>query len=172
MITNRFGTSLGTAPTIYLASKHPEVRAVVLEAPFTSVVRTKTNFFLAKYFDMFENFTRIDKISGQVLIFHGEDDRVVPVGMLLLRATFCSLHPPPIIFHNTLLTFFWHRFHCKDMGRNCSVCAKDNTTRIGCQKQDTTIFAKNLGTNSTCKYCMISSTRLFQRRAPVNKCTI
>lgn len=77
-----YGTSLGSGPTLYLASKHPHVKAVILEAPFTSVVRTKTDFFAARWLDMFLNYSRIGQVEGHLLIFHGEEDVVVPIGKL------------------------------------------------------------------------------------------
>ncbi|KAL0489468.1 hypothetical protein AKO1_009188 [Acrasis kona] len=73
-----FGTSLGTGPTTYIAAKDKyNFRGVILQSPFTSVVRIKFNK-LPDAIDLFKNVDIIDKIECPVLIIHGKSDDVVP----------------------------------------------------------------------------------------------
>lgn len=74
-----FGTSLGTGPSTYIASKEDSnFRGVILQSPFTSVVRIKVNTGKKIFFDMFRNVDRIDKVKCPVFIIHGKVDEVVP----------------------------------------------------------------------------------------------
>ncbi|KAF0976645.1 hypothetical protein FDP41_004544 [Naegleria fowleri] len=74
-----FGTSLGTGPSTYIASKeNSNFRGVILQSPFTTVVRIKVNTNKKIFFDMFRNIDRIDKVKCPVFIIHGKVDEVVP----------------------------------------------------------------------------------------------
>jgi predicted esterase len=74
-----FGTSLGTGPTSYVASKESaNFRGVILQSPFTSVVRIKVNTQKPVFFDMFQNINCVSKIKCPVFIIHGKCDEVVP----------------------------------------------------------------------------------------------
>ena len=73
-----FGTSLGTGPSVWITSRHDaQFRGVVLQSPFTSVVKIKVPM-KRTFFDMFENIERIDKVKCPVFIIHGRQDEVVP----------------------------------------------------------------------------------------------
>eukprot|EP01080_Neovahlkampfia_damariscottae_P002403 gene2403-2867_t len=74
-----FGKSLGTAPTVYLASKEESKFAgVILQSPFLSIVRTVIPIKQTLFFDMFLSQDRIHKIESPVFIIHGKADEVVP----------------------------------------------------------------------------------------------
>lgn len=90
-----FGTSLGSGPSIYIASKYsslnpdrpkPELpqddgssfRGIILQSPFTSVVRIKVKTPQKLFFDMFANVDRVAKVDCPVFIIHGKVDEVVP----------------------------------------------------------------------------------------------
>jgi len=73
-----FGRSLGTGPTVELASKK-EHRAVILQSPLMSAVRVVMNTPFSLWFDIFTNIDKIRKVKTPVLIMHGERDEVVPV---------------------------------------------------------------------------------------------
>ena len=80
-----FGESLGAAVAVQTASQR-EVRAVVLEAPFTSAVdvAVKTYPYLpARWLmkDRFESVNHIKFIGAPLLIIHGETDQVVPFAL-------------------------------------------------------------------------------------------
>lgn len=77
-----FGESLGAAVAVQVASQR-EVKAMVLEAPFTSAVdvAVKTYPYLPARLlmkDRFESVNHIKFIAAPLLIVHGELDQVVP----------------------------------------------------------------------------------------------
>ncbi|GAA28130.1 Alpha/beta hydrolase domain-containing protein 17B [Clonorchis sinensis] len=74
-----YGQSLGTAPTVELATKY-KVAGVVLHSPLMSGLRVvwpnlKTSFC----FDAFTNIEKIPKIRSPTLIIHGTADDVIGV---------------------------------------------------------------------------------------------
>ena len=79
-----YGTSIGTGPTCYLA-KNKELKAVILEAPYkslTSIVSDTLAYSSAMInpeTDMFPNIYNIKSIICPIYIFHGTEDRVIPV---------------------------------------------------------------------------------------------
>lgn len=72
-----YGQSIGTVPTIYLASQ-TKPKVVVLHSPFTSGLRLlipstkKTNCC-----DVFPNIDRISRITSPVLVIHGTHDEII-----------------------------------------------------------------------------------------------
>jgi len=85
-----WGRSLGSAPTLYLASLIP-VHGILLHSPLLSVLRTQINCCCCCCIlsclacpnfccqpDAFVNIHRIDKINCPVFIIHGTKDAVVP----------------------------------------------------------------------------------------------
>lgn len=85
MIKNRdiilYGTSIGSAPSIFIASKYKEFAGLILESPFTSILSTKFPNFITnilKSFDLFDNISKIKNICCPVLILHGKCDTTVP----------------------------------------------------------------------------------------------
>jgi fermentation-respiration switch protein FrsA (DUF1100 family) len=76
----RFGTSLGSGPSCYIASRQDmSFRGVILQSPFTSVVRIKVPVQQKLFFDMFSNIERIEQIQCPIYIIHGKVDEVIPV---------------------------------------------------------------------------------------------
>ncbi len=79
-----YGESLGSGVAVALASR-TEIGAVVLEAPFTSVVDIGAAAYpwapvrLAMR-DRFDSLSRISDIRAPILVVHGELDRTVPIG--------------------------------------------------------------------------------------------
>jgi len=71
------GRSLGSGPTVELASKNP-VRAVILQSPLLSAVRVVMKSPFTLPFDLFANVDKIAKIKAPVFIIHGSVDQVVP----------------------------------------------------------------------------------------------
>jgi len=72
-----FGTSLGTGPSVHICSKF-KFRGLVLQSPFTSVVRIKVDVGANMFFDMFANIDKIHSVDCPVFIIHGKVDEVVP----------------------------------------------------------------------------------------------
>lgn len=79
-----YGESLGTGVAIQMATEYP-VAGIVLEAPYTSIVRRGQAMFpriipvslLLK--DRFASIDKIGQVKAPLLLFHGEKDNVVPV---------------------------------------------------------------------------------------------
>jgi fermentation-respiration switch protein FrsA (DUF1100 family) len=87
-----YGESLGTGVAAQMAMEHPNLRALVLEAPYTSVATRSQEiypvfpaFWLVK--DRYETLKKLPNIHLPILIFHGEKDRVIPIhhGRTLLK---------------------------------------------------------------------------------------
>lgn len=77
-----YGESLGTGVAIQMALEHPQVKAVILEAPYTSIVDVASKRFwfmpVRKILkDRFDNMARIAKLKMPLLIVHGTEDRTV-----------------------------------------------------------------------------------------------
>jgi fermentation-respiration switch protein FrsA (DUF1100 family) len=77
-----YGVSLGTGVATRMAAER-EVGAVVLEAPYTSIVAVAAERFpgvpagwLLR--DRFDSLTRIDAVAAPLLIMHGDCDTVIP----------------------------------------------------------------------------------------------
>lgn len=74
-----YGQSIGTVPTVDLASKH-DFAGIVLHSPLTSGLRlafpnTKRTWF----FDAFPNIDKVPKIKSPVLVIHGTEDEVIDI---------------------------------------------------------------------------------------------
>jgi len=75
-----FGESLGAAVAVQLATER-RVKALVLEAPFASVLhsaRTRFPLFAFDWLikDKFANIDKIDQVQAPLFIVHGSEDRV------------------------------------------------------------------------------------------------
>jgi pimeloyl-ACP methyl ester carboxylesterase len=75
-----YGKSLGSGPTLHLASQCPHLRGVVLQSPFLSVVRVVTWMLPFDWIwgDIFVNQNKIGHVKSPVLFIHGRADQVVP----------------------------------------------------------------------------------------------
>ncbi|XP_037530691.1 alpha/beta hydrolase domain-containing protein 17A [Nematolebias whitei] len=72
-----YGQSIGTVPTVDLASRY-ECAAVVLHSPLTSGMRVAFPETKKTYcFDAFPNIEKVSKITSPVLIIHGTEDEVI-----------------------------------------------------------------------------------------------
>jgi fermentation-respiration switch protein FrsA (DUF1100 family) len=88
-----YGESLGSAVAVRLAADAPP-GAVVLEAPFTSMVDLGSRlypFIPVRWLlrDRFESLGLVERIGAPLLVLHGEGDELVPASMgrtLLARA--------------------------------------------------------------------------------------
>ena len=71
-----YGHSLGAAVTVDLAVRQP-VAAVILQGPFVSAFRVKTQVALLP-FDKFNNLAKIVKLTVPLMIIHGAKDNTIP----------------------------------------------------------------------------------------------
>lgn len=72
-----YGQSVGSGPTLHLAAKLPQLRAVVLHSPILSGVRVMYPVKRTYWFDIYKNIDKIGHVSCPVLIMHGTADEVV-----------------------------------------------------------------------------------------------
>ncbi|CAI9109925.1 OLC1v1009863C3 [Oldenlandia corymbosa var. corymbosa] len=72
-----YGQSVGSGPTVDLASRLPRLRAVVLHSPIMSGLRVMYPVKRTYWFDIYKNIDKIPLVQCPVLIIHGTADDVV-----------------------------------------------------------------------------------------------
>ncbi|XP_023551371.1 protein ABHD17C-like isoform X3 [Cucurbita pepo subsp. pepo] len=72
-----YGQSVGSGPTLDLATRLPNLRAIVLHSPILSGVRVMYPVKRTFWFDIYKNIDKIPLVSCPVLVIHGTDDDVV-----------------------------------------------------------------------------------------------
>lgn len=78
-----YGESLGTGIATQMALEYANTRALVLEAPYTTMqaIAQKHMFWLPAYWLVLDRYNNIDKIAqvrAPLLVLHGKKDNVVP----------------------------------------------------------------------------------------------
>lgn len=78
-----YGESLGTGIATQMALEFPAIRALILEAPYTTMqaVAQHHMFWLPAYWLIKDRYNNIDKVEGlqvPLLVLHGQQDKVVP----------------------------------------------------------------------------------------------
>ncbi|RDX65091.1 Protein ABHD17C [Mucuna pruriens] len=74
-----YGQSVGSGPTLDLASRTPELRGVVLHSPILSGLRVLYPVKRTYWFDIYKNIDKIGAVKCPVLVIHGTADEVVDV---------------------------------------------------------------------------------------------
>ncbi|CAN6699896.1 unnamed protein product [Malus baccata var. baccata] len=72
-----YGQSVGSGPTLHLASQLKKLRAVVLHSAILSGIRVLYPVKLTFWFDIFKNIDKIRHVSCPVLVIHGTEDEIV-----------------------------------------------------------------------------------------------
>ncbi|XP_054782506.1 uncharacterized protein LOC129309687 [Prosopis cineraria] len=72
-----YGQSVGSGPTLDLASRVPELRGVVLHSPILSGMRVLYPLKRTYWFDIYKNIDKICLVNCPVLVIHGTSDEVV-----------------------------------------------------------------------------------------------
>ncbi|XP_047313944.1 alpha/beta hydrolase domain-containing protein 17B-like [Impatiens glandulifera] len=72
-----YGQSVGSGPTLDLAARLPNLRAVVLHSPILSGLRVMYSVKRSYWFDIYKNVDKIPLVKCPVLIIHGTSDEVV-----------------------------------------------------------------------------------------------
>ncbi|KAI3451783.1 hypothetical protein Pfo_008448 [Paulownia fortunei] len=72
-----YGQSVGSGPTVDLASRVPNLRGVVLHSPILSGLRVLYPVKRTYWFDIYKNIDKIGTINCPVLVIHGTADDVV-----------------------------------------------------------------------------------------------
>ncbi len=91
------GESLGTGIAVQMALEYPHAKAVILEAPYTSIPAAAQYHYWyvpARWLvrDRFDSLSKIGQVHQPVLIIHGERDATVPLSMG--RALFAAALEP------------------------------------------------------------------------------
>lgn len=72
-----YGQSVGSGPTVDLASRVPNLRGVVLHSPILSGLRVLYPVKRTYWFDIYKNLDKIGLVNCPVLVIHGTADEVV-----------------------------------------------------------------------------------------------
>ncbi|KAL8139862.1 hypothetical protein V2J09_005883 [Rumex salicifolius] len=72
-----YGQSVGSGPTLDLASRLPNLRAVVLHSPILSGLRVMYSVKKTYWFDIYKNIDKIPLVNCPVLVIHGTSDEIV-----------------------------------------------------------------------------------------------
>ncbi|MCP9262645.1 hypothetical protein DINM_006007 [Dirofilaria immitis] len=106
------GYSIGTAPTVYIASKHPpNLCGIVLVAPFASGLRLCAKVERTWCMDRFLSYDRAAEVNVPVLICHGDMDSVIPKSHSeILVEQFPRAVEPFFVEHANHLTIFSGHF--------------------------------------------------------------
>lgn len=72
-----YGQSVGSGPTLDMATRLPRLRAVVLHSPILSGLRVMYPVKRTYWFDIYKNIDKIPYVTCPVLVIHGTADDVV-----------------------------------------------------------------------------------------------
>ncbi|GMH20663.1 hypothetical protein Nepgr_022504 [Nepenthes gracilis] len=72
-----YGQSVGSGPTVDLASRIPNLNGVVLHSPILSGLRVLYPVKRTFWFDIYKNIDKIGQVNCPVLVIHGTADEVV-----------------------------------------------------------------------------------------------
>ncbi|KAM6549325.1 hypothetical protein CsatB_021001 [Cannabis sativa] len=72
-----YGQSVGSGPTLDLATRLPSLRAVILHSPILSGLRVMYPVKRTYWFDIYKNIDKIPLVNCPVLVIHGTADDVV-----------------------------------------------------------------------------------------------
>ncbi|KAJ8753184.1 hypothetical protein K2173_017769 [Erythroxylum novogranatense] len=72
-----YGQSVGSGPTLHLASRLQRLRGVVLHSAILSGIRVLYPVKMTFWFDIFKNIDKIRNVDCPVLVIHGTDDEIV-----------------------------------------------------------------------------------------------
>lgn len=109
-----YGESLGTAIAVKMAAEYPDLYAVVLETPYTSMseLAQKHLFYAPAHLlirDRYDSMSRIANLTAPLLVIHGTADGIVPYN--LGRKLFDAATQPKVMEtvdrggHNNLYSF-------------------------------------------------------------------
>ncbi|KAH0935905.1 hypothetical protein HID58_013022 [Brassica napus] len=72
-----YGQSVGSGPTLHMASRLKRLRGVVLHSAILSGIRVLYPVKMTLWFDIFKNIDKIRHVNSQVLVIHGTKDEIV-----------------------------------------------------------------------------------------------
>lgn len=91
-----YGQSVGSGPTVDLASRNARVRGVVLHSPILSGLRVLSDIKYTYWFDIFANIDKIPKVECPVFVMHGTADEVVDVSHGQKLVELCKVPYEPL----------------------------------------------------------------------------
>lgn len=74
-----YGQSIGSGPTLELATKLPQIRGVILQSAILSGLRVMYRIKYSLWLDMYKNIDKIPYVSCPILVIHGTEDEVVDI---------------------------------------------------------------------------------------------
>ncbi|XP_075096127.1 uncharacterized protein LOC107789146 [Nicotiana tabacum] len=72
-----YGQSIGSGPTLELATKLPKIKAVILQSAILSGLRVMYRIKYSLWLDIYKNIDKIPYVSCPILVIHGTEDEVV-----------------------------------------------------------------------------------------------
>jgi abhydrolase domain-containing protein 17 len=80
-----FGRSIGTGPACFLAESYQNIKALILQSPYTDIsvvaednIGIKSNLLQVVMASHFQNIKTIKKIEAPILFIHGKKDLSIP----------------------------------------------------------------------------------------------
>jgi fermentation-respiration switch protein FrsA (DUF1100 family) len=107
-----YGRSLGSGPTVDLASRKP-IGGLILEGAYLSIYRVVTHYRILPW-DVFNNLAKISSIHVPLLSFHAQNDHVIPFWQG--EKLYDAYNGPKTHFwvpgadHNTILNVAWDEY--------------------------------------------------------------
>ncbi|KAJ1462116.1 Alpha/Beta hydrolase protein [Pelagophyceae sp. CCMP2097] len=93
-----YGRSIGSGPTVDVASRHARLGGMVLQSAIASAGLVVLPEMFARSlagYDVFLNYEKIPRVRCRTLMIHGRDDRMVPFDhALMLYPHLLDPHPP------------------------------------------------------------------------------
>uniref|UniRef100_A0A0V0GUZ8 Putative ovule protein n=1 Tax=Solanum chacoense TaxID=4108 RepID=A0A0V0GUZ8_SOLCH len=74
-----YGQSIGSGPTLELATKLPQIRGVILQSAILSGLRVMYRIKYSLWLDIYKNIDKIPNVSCPVLVIHGTEDDIVDI---------------------------------------------------------------------------------------------
>lgn len=74
-----YGQSIGSGPTLELATKLPQIRGVILQSAILSGLRVMYRIKYSLWLDIYKNIDKIPYVSCPILVIHGTEDEVVDI---------------------------------------------------------------------------------------------
>ncbi|XP_030452123.1 uncharacterized protein LOC115673991 [Syzygium oleosum] len=91
-----YGQSVGSGPTVDLASRVPNLRGVVLHSPILSGLRVLYPVKRTYWFDIYKNLDKIGLVNCPVFVIHGTADEVVDCSHGKQLSELCKIKYEPL----------------------------------------------------------------------------
>ncbi|PKI69937.1 hypothetical protein CRG98_009812 [Punica granatum] len=134
-----YGQSVGSGPTVDLASRLQNLRGVVLHSPILSGLRVLYPVKRTYWFDIFKNIDKIGMVNCPVLVIHGTADEVVDCSHGKQLWELCKQKYDPVwISGGGHCNLELYPEYIKQLKKFVLSLNKTRTNTIGSKKTDTT----------------------------------